>query len=149
MPVTTPSIAKGGPLDAVTLSSSVRMQITGCPDTPALAEARPKDMSDAQWAYLRLAQAIDAFEKKLDAQHEVGFSLISFGGGQMMHADDLGYWAPDLLLFYGRNDSGAPMQIIQHVSQLSLVLVAARKQSPEPPKRIGFEILRKAEGEKS
>lgn len=132
-------------LDPMGLSSSVRVSITGCPDTPALAEAQPKDISPAQWMYLRLAQAIAAFEKTLDAQHEVGFRLVSFGAGEVLHAEDLGYWAPDLILFFGRNASGARLQLIQHVSQVSVLLVEAPKPTAEPPKRIGFDILKKAD----
>lgn len=132
--------------DTLGLSSSVRFQITGCNDTPALVEARPKNVSDAQWMFQRLAQAIVAFEKQLDAEHEVGFRLVSFSDSQVFHALDIGFWAPDLILFFGRGPDGAPMQLIQHVSQVSMLLVAAKKQSPEEaPRRIGFEILKKVE----
>lgn len=131
--------------DPLGLSTSVRVSITGCPDTPALKEARPQGASEAQWMVLRLAQAVAAFEKTLDENHEVGFSLVSFGGGDVLHADDIGFWAPDLVLFFGRNAAGQPMQLLQHVSQVSMLLVAAPKQSTEPARRIGFEIFKKVE----
>jgi hypothetical protein len=131
--------------DPLGLSRSVRVQITGCPDTPAQVEARPPAASDAQWMVMRLAQAVAAFEAHLDADHEVGFSMVSFGAGQVLRFSDLGFWAPDLVLFYGRTDDGAPIQLIEHVSQVNVMLVAARKATPEPPRRIGFDILRKAE----
>jgi hypothetical protein len=131
--------------DPLGLSSSVRVQITGCPDTPALVEAMPKNASPAQWMYARIAQAIVAFEKQLDAEHEVGFRLVSFNDSQTMHVLDVGYWAPDLILFFGRAPDGAPMQLMQHVTQVSLLLVAAKKQTEEEPRRIGFEIMRKVE----
>lgn len=138
----TPMTASADPMG---LSSSVRVSITGCPDTPALAEAQPPNASPAQWMYLRIAQAIAAFEKTLDAQHEVGFHLVSTEGGQTMHVLDVGFWAPDLILFFGRAPDGAPMQLMQHVTQVSLLLVAAKKQTEEEPRRIGFEIMRKVE----
>lgn len=131
--------------DPMGLSSSVRVQITGCPDTPALVEAMPKNASPAQWMYTRIAQAIMAFEKTLDAQHEVGFRLVSFNDSQTMHVLDVGFWAPDLILFFGRAPDGAPMQLMQHVTQVSLLLVAAKKQTEEEPRRIGFEIMRNVE----
>ena len=132
--------------DPMGLSTSVRMQITGCPETPALVEAQPRDISPAQWMYTRIAQAIAAFEKTLDAEHEVGFHLVSTNGGQTMHVLDVGFWAPDLVLFFGRSGDGAPMQLMQHVTQVSLLLVAAKKEAPEEaPHRIGFEIMKKVE----
>jgi hypothetical protein len=131
--------------DPMGLSSSVRVQITGCPDTPALVEAMPKNASPAQWMYARIAQAIVAFEKQLDQQHEVGFHLVNIAGDQTMHVLDVGYWAPDLILFFGRAADGSPMQLMQHVTQVSLLLVAARKPENEEPRRIGFDILRRVE----
>lgn len=139
-------LAKADPLG---LSRSVRVQITGCPDTPAQVEARPPAISEAQWAVMRLAQAIAAFESKLDAEHEVGFSMVSFGAGQVLRFEDIGYWAPDLILFFGRGDDGAPLQLIEHVSQVNVMLVAAKKVTPQPPRRIGFDILSRVEGAQS
>lgn len=134
------------PADPLGLSSSVRVSITGCPDTPALVEAQPQNISPAQWMYMRIAQAIVAFEKTLDAEHEVGFHLVSINGAQTMHVLDVGFWAPDLVLFFGRSGDGSPIQLMQHVTQVSLLLVAAKKEAPEePPRRIGFDIMRKVE----
>lgn len=131
------------------LSTSVRVQITGCPQTPALVETQSKAGSPALWMWQRLAQAVAAFEQKLDTNHEVGFRLVSFGEGQVFHAEDIGYWAPDMILFFGRNEQGAPMQLLQHVSQVSVLLVAAKKIGAEPARRIGFDILRKVEETKA
>jgi len=129
----------------LSLSSSVRIQITGCPETPALVEAPKKELSPAEWMYMRLAQAVAAFEKNLDNEHEVAFNLVSTGGGQMLHADNIGFWAPDLLVFMGRNEQGMPIQFFQHVSQVNMVLAAAKKLEPEAPRRIGFDLLRSVE----
>jgi hypothetical protein len=132
--------------DPLGLSSSVRVQITGCPDTPALVEAQPKNISPAQWMYMRIAQAIVAFEKTLDQEHEVAFNLVSINGAQTMHVLDVGFWAPDLVLFFGRGQDGSPIQLMQHVTQVSLLLVAAKKEMPaEPPRRIGFDIMKRVE----
>jgi Family of unknown function (DUF6173) len=134
--------------DPLGLSRSVREQITGCPDTPATIEAQPPNATPAQWMVMRLAQAVAAFESKLDGDHEVGFSMVSFGGSQVLKFEDLGYWAPDLVLFYGRTDDGAPIQLIEHVSQVNVMLVAARKATPEAPRRIGFDIMKRVESDK-
>lgn len=131
--------------DPLKLSSSVRVQITGCPDTPALIEAQPPNASPAQWMVQRIAQAIVAFEKTLDQEHEVGFHLVSINGSQTMHVLDVGFWAPDLIIFFGRGADGSPIQFMQHVSQVSLLLVAARKATEEPPRRIGFDIMKRVE----
>lgn len=127
------------------LSPSVRHEITE--KTPAAMEQPPvENLTPAQWAYMRLAQAIVAFEQKLDAEHEVGFHLVQFGDGQVFHAENLGYWAPDLLIFFGKNGLGDPIQLIQHVTQLNVLLVASKKQETQgAPRRIGFDILQDAQ----
>jgi len=77
------------------------------------------------------------FETRLDQEHEIGARLVSFGANLTFHIQDMGYYGPDMIVFYGKNDSGEPVQLIQHVSQLSVLLVAVRKQQPQP-RRIGF-----------
>ncbi|MGE0830590.1 MAG: DUF6173 family protein [Hyphomonadaceae bacterium] len=127
------------------LSPSVREEITA--QTPAQIEQPPQDnISPAQWTYMRLAQAIAAFEQKLDAEHEVGFHLVQFGGGQVFHAENVGFWAPDWVIFFGKNGLGEPLQLIQHVTQLNVLLVASKKEdTADKPRRIGFDILQDAQ----
>lgn len=128
------------------VSISVRKALTDCPQTPAKVEAPLENISPAQWAYMRLAQAITAFEQKLDGEHEVGFHLVQFGDGQVFHAENLGFWAPDWVIFFGRNGLGDPIQLMQHVTQLNVLLVASKKrEAGGTARRIGFDIMQDAE----
>jgi hypothetical protein len=54
----------------------------------------------------------------------------------------MGYFGPDMIVFYGRNEKGEPVQLVQHTSQLSVLLVAVRKQA-DLPRRIGFVLDQK------
>ena len=101
------------------------------PQPPALPD------NAARWMFERLATYIKQFESTLDDEHEIGARLVSFGHNLTFHIEDMGYYGPDMIVFYGRNDSGEPVQLIQHTSQLSVLLVAVRKQA-ERPRRIGF-----------
>jgi len=98
----------------------------------------------AEWMYERIAKSIMAFEKKLDSEHEVALRLVSFGPNEAFHITDMGFWEPDLIHFHGRNGAGNPVVMIQHISQVNVLLVAAPKQKPEP-RRIGFQIVKKLE----
>lgn len=98
----------------------------------------------AEWMYERIAKSIMAFEQTLDAEHEVALRLVSFGPNEAFHITDMGFWEPDLLHFRGRNAAGRPIVMIQHISQVNVLLVAAPKQQPEPT-RIGFQIVKKLE----
>lgn len=108
---------------------------------PASVSCQPVDeKSPAQWAYERLILYIQNFEGQLDAAHEVA---MGFAGGDagVLRIEGVGYFAPDLLTFYGQDDSGLRTQLIQHVGQLNVMLRAMPKMSAtEPARRIGFDL---------
>lgn len=80
---------------------------------------------------------VETFEHELDEEHEIGIRLASFGGIVAFHAQQIGFSKPNVITFYGITDEGERVQLIQHVSQLSFLLKAVKKQK-EKPNRIGF-----------
>lgn len=109
---------------------------------PAAMTREPvEDKSPAQWAYERLVLYIQNFEQQLDADQEVALGLTG-GEAGVLRIEGLGYFAPDILTFYGHDDDGARTQLIQHVSQLNVMLVALPKDAEEEaPRRIGFRLV--------
>jgi len=102
--------------------------------------------SPAQWAYERIIMYIQNFEKQLDNDHEVGLGLAG-GMTGVIRIEGLGYYDPDIVTYYGMNESGARTQLIQHVSQLNVTLVASPKHIDQPePTRIGFRLASALEG---
>jgi hypothetical protein len=96
--------------------------------------------STAKEFYDRLNSEIKRFDESLDEQHEVGVKLVTFGQSVTFHVTRLGYQNPSLIFFYGVTADDDRVQLIQHVSQISFVLLAMDKPSPEEPKRpFGFE----------
>jgi len=79
---------------------------------------------------------VEAFERSLDSDHEVGIRLASFSG-VAFHAQQIGFSMPNVITFSGNTEDGEKVQLIQHVSQTSFLLKAVRKQA-EKPTRIGF-----------
>ncbi|WP_342078025.1 DUF6173 family protein [Yoonia sp. SS1-5] len=105
----------------------------------ALAEPVAKK-SPAQWAYERIIMYIQNFEKQLDNDHEVGMGLAG-GNTGVIRIEGLGYYDPDIVTYYGTSEAGAKTQLIQHVSQLNVTLIASPKHIDQPePKRIGFRL---------
>lgn len=113
--------------------------MTLLPGAQALIQKNP-----AEWAYERLVRSINDFEEKLDHNHEVGGRLVNFGANQTFHIEDLGFWGPDFVKFYGSNTEGQPLELIQHISQVSVLLVSMKKQKEEP-RRIGFDLMKRLE----
>jgi hypothetical protein len=105
-----------------------------------IASEAVEDKSPAQWAYERVILYIKNFEEQLDNKHEVA---MGFAGGDagVMQIEGVGYFAPDVLTFYGRDEDGARTQLIQHVAQLNVMLRAMPKAAEvEEPRRIGFRL---------
>lgn len=102
----------------------------------------PARKSPAKWAYERLALYIKNFEEQLDSDHE---AAMGFTGGDagIMRIEGIGYFDPDIVTFYGSDPAGEKVQMIQHVTQLNVMLRAMPKtEKAAEPRRIGFELSR-------
>ena len=127
------------------------------PNSPASAEQKPlpealskkpvSAKSPAEWAYQRLILYIQNFEEQLDEEHEVA---VGFAGGMagVLKIEGIGYFDPDIVTFYGADQSGMKTQLIQHVSQLAVTLRAMPKDTLEDsPRRVGFRLAADLEKE--
>lgn len=109
------------------------------PDTKSIPQSSdPK--SAARWAYERLILYIQNFEKTLDNEHEVAMGFAGDSSG-VIRIEGMGYFDPDIITFYGVDPAGTKTQLVQHVSQLSVMLRALPKQVKQAePTRIGFRL---------
>ncbi|SLN21229.1 hypothetical protein AQS8620_00595 [Aquimixticola soesokkakensis] len=121
------------------------------PDTPATPEQKPLpqalkrkalgDKSPAEWAYERLVLYIKNFEEQLDSAQEVAMGFTGSNSG-VMRIEGMGFFAPDILTFYGSEADGTRTQLVQHVSQLNVMLRALAKPEAQPEaQRIGFRLV--------
>jgi hypothetical protein len=107
------------------------------PVVPNISNLSNHVLNPAAWAYERIIKYIREFEDGLDENHEVGARLVSFGQTLTFHIEDMGYHGPDIITFYGIAENEEHVQLIQHISQLSVLLVAVKKLGKKA-KRIGF-----------
>lgn len=99
-----------------------------------------KPKSAARRAHDLLILYIRDFESRLDAEQEIAMGFAGDEAG-VLRIEGIGYFEPDIVTFYGTDDTGAQTQLIQHVSQLSVTLRAVPKESEaEAPRRIGFHL---------
>jgi len=107
----------------------------------AIAKKPVGQKSQAEWAYERLILYLKNFEEQLDKNHEVAMGFAGSAAG-VLRIEGVGFFDPDIITFYGMDESGTRMQLIQHVTQLNVVLRAVSKATPEeePARRIGFRL---------
>jgi hypothetical protein len=87
--------------------------------------------------YERLVKRIIQFEKTLSPEEELGGRFVEAPKEGVFHINDVGYWNPDMLIFHGTDGEGRSIELLQHYSQLSVLLCVVPKQTSEA-RRIGF-----------
>ena len=73
---------------------------------------------------------------------------MGFAGGDagVLRIEGMGYFDPDIVTFYGTDATGAKTQLVQHVTQLNVMLRAIPKEVDAPePNRIGFRLAEQLE----
>lgn len=134
-------------VEAAALRRARAVHLTDCGPTPeqqplpeSIGKTPVEQKSPAEWAYERLILYIQNFEEKLDNDHEVAMGFTG-GDAGVMKIEGIGFYAPDIITFYGADPSGARTQQIQHVSQLNVMLRALPKEVDQPvANRIGFRL---------
>lgn len=107
----------------------------------SISEVPLDEKSPAEWAYERLVIYIQNFEEQLDAEHEIAVGFVG-GDAGVLRIEGLGFFDPDIVTFYGADGDGTKTQLIQHVTQLSVMLRAIPKKSTEvAANRIGFRLV--------
>ena len=108
-------------------------------DTASVA-AHLDDSRLASWMYERIVSLIDEFEASIPDNMQAGGRFVSSAAGYTFSIDDVDSWNPDLIMFYGTGPDGAKVQLLQHTSQLNLLLVAVPRTDDlsKPRRKIGF-----------
>ena len=91
-------------------------------------------------AAAHLTDVIQQFDEDLSENEEVGMRLVAFGQTIVFHVTSLGYQNPNFILLNGLMQTGERVQLVQHVSQLSFLLMTLPCLDPsQPRKRFGFD----------
>ncbi len=110
------------------------------PKADALNSKPVAQKSPAEWAYERLILYIQNFEETLDNEHEVAMGFTG-GDAGVLRIEGMGFFDPDMITYYGTDQSGAKTQLVQHISQLNVMFRAQPKAvQQEPATRIGFRL---------
>lgn len=94
--------------------------------------------STAKEAAKNIHEEMIMFQNGLDDTHDVGVSLVQFGGSIIVLVDKIGYRGYNLVVFYGTDTSGNKVELIQHISQLSFILISYPKEAEVQKRQIGF-----------
>ena len=86
----------------------------------------------------RLKNVFLSFENGLNPDEEIGLVLTSYGAVRQIVVCSVVALGPNLLVISGIENS-LGVTLVQHISQLSFLLVPVKKSAPDEPRRkIGF-----------
>lgn len=107
------------------------------PDIPEINIDTPAQHMWADEQFEILKMYIQAFEKSLDPEHEVGIMMTNFGQSVLMYVTQVSYEDPVLMVFKGFVN-GREATLIQHINQLNFMLTSVEKEPDRPKRKIGF-----------
>lgn len=92
----------------------------------------------AKSVFARITKLISDFEKDLPKDKQAGISVPALNNVSVF-LDSISYWNPDIIVFYGHLLDGSSTQLIQHISQLNIVLFTMPREEKTLSRRtIGF-----------
>lgn len=112
-------------------------------DTFRARRERQDDLAgknDAKEIYSHLTQRMSHFQRNLDEGFEMGVQLANFGMATEIHVRGIGFKNPNVVEFSGIISDGTEVVLVQHISQLSFMLIAVSPLEEQEPYRIGFRV---------
>ena len=109
-----------------------------------IADAAASQLAQADDAVAGLVTDIDYFEKTLNADEEARLVIIGGPAGTMIFPHSLCPIGMDRIRFEGVDQEGCKVTVVQHVSQLNVMLKAVRVGA-EKARRIGFHVMGEVE----
>ena len=86
----------------------------------------------------RIINAIKQFESDMPDNLIAGGRMVS-SGDVTFSIEDVRYRNPDMIIFCGKLPNGEKVQLVQHTTQLNLLLVSVpRLDTSNPRRQIGF-----------
>lgn len=93
-----------------------------------------------------LKKQVTEFEDKLADGEETAAWLANFGVNVTLVITEITYRHPHLIILKGEDQHGRRQELLQHVAQVFLLLVAVPTKSNQKARRIGFRAEAKDSG---
>lgn len=123
----------------LTLAALSSVQKSNLSKQKTIDMAMIQEGSIAKIVAQNIHEEILQYQAALPEVSDVALAVVQFGMMTTILVDSIGYIGYNLIRFGGTDNSGKPLEVIQHVSQLNFLLTVAAKPDPELPKRrIGF-----------
>ena len=96
----------------------------------------PEDVTMAATTYARLRAQVKEFQGSLASTEEVGACLTNFGRDVTVRVTSIGYHNPSLIIIDGVTTEGQEVRLVQHQTQLNLLLCKVLSAVGDRPHRL-------------
>lgn len=111
------------------------------PIKPPHSGSDPIKSNFAEEYVKRIITVMNDYNSRLDHSQQVALSLVHFGQNMTINVSSIGFWNPGLVIYRGTAPDGTPIELVQHVSQISCLLTSVPRTDTSTPKRpIGFAV---------
>lgn len=116
------------------------------PDYEALSKASINLPSQAEIMFENIVERIQKFEASLPNELQAAGNIVN-GPGVTFLINKVAYMEPNIILFSGLLPDGASVELVQHISQLNLLLTALPRKDDisKPRRKIGFQPVDQSE----
>ncbi|MGY4260104.1 hypothetical protein ACVI1L_007172 [Bradyrhizobium sp. USDA 4516] len=113
-----------------------RFPIASAPPVNPMVDYIRRQNNQAGNAQERLLDLIHAYQSRMSDDAEIGISVVGSAASFRLRAISVSN--PDILIFDGIDDNGNEVRLLQHHSQMAVLLVSMPKLGAEPAFRMGF-----------
>ena len=129
-------------LDSIDKQIALLKSVTGHNLLRSLRPQKIELPNSAKYALECLTEEIDKFQEVLSNTHEVGMAVVGGPVGLFVHIRRFYSRGNDKLVFEGFDGQGNPTKLIQHLTQLNIILVSVPKLD-DKSYRMGFHVNEK------
>lgn len=94
--------------------------------------------NNAEYIAKIIGQKIVNFQSSLSDNEDVALQIIQFNNSIILYVTGVFHLGTGLVVFQGVDSNKNPCEIVQHISQISILMAVVSKAPEVPRRKIGF-----------
>lgn len=96
--------------------------------------------NNAQAIAQSIQQKLLEFQNSLSDSEDIALQAVQFGATMTIYVESVSSLGYGLVVFRGKDGNNNPCELIQHISQISVLMITVPKPVEVPHRTIGFHI---------
>lgn len=96
--------------------------------------------NNAQFIAQTIRNKLLEFQQSLSESEDIALQAVQFGTTMIIYVSEVASLGYSLVLFRGKDASGNQCELIQHINQVSVLMIVVPKPVEIPHRTIGFSL---------